>query len=99
MMAFLGKLSEAELKEIQRTIAQVLGRDDGSVYPELPSDHALRGTPVVGRGRQSAITGTAPERALLVKEQRGRLRLQFPDPLPRPEADSARPRTRKRLGR
>jgi hypothetical protein len=98
-MAFLGELSEAEYQEIRRTLARVLGRDDSSLYPDLPTDHALRGTPIVGRGRLSAITGTAPERALLAKEARGRLRLDFPDPLPRPEADSARPRTRKRLGR
>lgn len=71
---------------------------DEKVYPATPSDHALRGTPVVGRGRSSAITGSQPERALLRKEAKGRLFVVPRDPLPAPEGE-VRPRTRKKLGR
>ena len=64
----------------------------------------LRGLPMIGGGRMSAIAGSAPERALLEKESRGRLRLQTrPDPIPRSldevvELDRAI-RRKKKLGR
>ncbi len=63
------------------------------------TDEEMRGIPLVGGGRMSAIPGSAPERALLEKERRGRLRLGRPDPLPRPIADEPVRNVRKKLGR
>lgn len=51
------------------------------------TDEEMRGVPLVGGGRLSAIPGSVPERALLKKERRGRLRLGRPDPIPRPVPD------------
>lgn len=68
------------------------------IAPAPPSDHALRGTPLVGGRRSSAITGSQPEQALLRKEAKGRLFVVPRDPLPAPE-EEVRPRTRKKLGK
>lgn len=93
-------MTEAEYREIQRTLKKLFGDEHELVPIELPSDHALRGTPLVGGRRSSAITGSSPERALLAKERRGRLHVQQPDPLPRPTPE-VRPaaRERSKLGR
>ena len=85
--------------EVRKFLREKGVLEDGrAALPDLPSDHALRGTPLVGGRRSSAITGSHPERALLKKEQRGRLVLDFPDPLPAPQP-TKHTRTRKRLGR
>jgi hypothetical protein len=49
---------------------------------ELQSMRELRGVPIVGRGRSSAILGSDPLRYVLDKERRGRLNLSQRDPLP-----------------
>lgn len=60
-------------------------RDPANPTDYTATDRELRGTPLVGRGRSSAIPGTAPLPALLAKEARGKLVLTFRDPLPAPE--------------
>ena len=63
-------------------------------YRDFPHPRSI---PVVGRGISSAIPGTDPLRALIAKENRGRLHLHCPDPLKAPQPTE--PHVRRRLGR
>jgi len=70
--------------------------DDRKVHPQPPSNHALRGTPIVGGGRSSAMWNSQPERELLRKEEKGRSFVVGREPLP---ASEPQVRSRKKLGR
>lgn len=63
-------------------------------YREFPDPRSI---PVVGRGVRSTMPGTDPLAAVLAKEARGRLRLQRPDPIERPQPTERH--VRRRLGR
>lgn len=58
----------------------------------------LRGVPIVGPGRKSAIAGSDPLTALLAKERRGRLVLVPREPVLKP-VNEVRVVRRRKLGR
>lgn len=60
------------------------------------NEREMRALPIVGRGLSSAIPGSAPLPALINKENRGKLLLLPPDPIPTGEVLTLRRRKPRR---